>query len=489
VGKIDQLLSRLMQLVLIALFIFTPLAFSAVELWAYSSMELGILLLIVLGAFKMLSVGSSSRYASSPAAGFLQVSRSLLRQILTSFEGRIFLLFLSFLLLILLQAWALPAALSRFLSPKAFELRRLLFPPDTPLMLPLDRFPISYFPLATRVEFYKWAALGGLFFFLLYWGRTDEGKRTQWRVLPLVVFGMGAFESLYGIIEFFSGHRHILTMKAEAWVSSVTGTFLNRNNFAGYLLMVIPLSIGLFYSRQVFPASRRASWRHYLASLDGKAIALAFGIVVMILALLFSASRMGISSLLLSFGLITLIFRNPLKKEHIAWKSFFVLLFALVWATGIGLDPVIGRFFQSSDDLEWRWKFWVDTFRILLDYPILGTGLGTFAWVSPMYRSFPVAGWASHAENDLLQLATEVGLVGIVLLAVLSFLALKKAAVTIRALPFESPERYIAIGGLIGILALLFHSLVEKNIQVPANGFLFTFVLAMVCGMSRPERK
>jgi hypothetical protein len=37
---------------------------------------------------------------------------------------------------------------------------------------------------------------------------------------------------------------------------------------------------------------------------------------------------------------------------------------------------------------------------------------------------------------------------------------------------------------MIGILALMFHSLVERNIQIPANGFLYTLLWAIVLRMS-----
>jgi hypothetical protein len=36
------------------------------------------------------------------------------------------------------------------------------------------------------------------------------------------------------------------------------------------------------------------------------------------------------------------------------------------------------------------------------------------------------------------------------------------------------------MGSLVGILALMFHSLVEANIQIPANAFLFTFIFGLV---------
>jgi hypothetical protein len=45
------------------------------------------------------------------------------------------------------------------------------------------------------------------------------------------------------------------------------------------------------------------------------------------------------------------------------------------------------------------------------------------------------------------------------------------------------------MGGIVGILALMFHSLVERNIQVPANAFLFTFIWAAVLKISTKETR
>jgi len=42
---------------------------------------------------------------------------------------------------------------------------------------------------------------------------------------------------------------------------------------------------------------------------------------------------------------------------------------------------------------------------------------------------------------------------------------------------------------MVGILALMFHSLVERNIQIPANAFLFTFILAAVLTISAKQTR
>jgi O-antigen ligase len=101
-----------------------------------------------------------------------------------------------------------------------------------------------------------------------------------------------------------------------------------------------------------------------------------------------------------------------------------------------------------------------------------------------MYRSFHITGLVTHAENDYLQLASEVGLLGIGLLLVTFLFILFKGVSRIRSMSYENPKRYIGIGGLVGILALMFHSIVERNIQVPSNAFLYTFIWALVLKIS-----
>jgi O-antigen ligase len=209
----------------------------------------------------------------------------------------------------------------------------------------------------------------------------------------------------------------------------------------------------------------------------------------MILGLLFSASRMGIISLLLSFSLISFLFRESQRGQRFSKTTVLIFGLAFLWAAWIGLDAVISRFFTVSEGFEERWRIWVDTFRIFKTFPLIGSGLGTFFHVFPMYRSFHIRGLVTHAENDFLQLLSEVGLIGIgLLLFVFAFLFFR-VVLAIRSFHSGDSKKYIGIGGLVGILALMFHSLVERNIQVPANAFLFTFIWAAVLKISTKETR
>jgi O-antigen ligase len=119
----------------------------------------------------------------------------------------------------------------------------------------------------------------------------------------------------------------------------------------------------------------------------------------------------------------------------------------------------------------------------------MGSGLGTFIHIFPMYRSFHIQGLVTHAENDFLQLASEVGLIGIGLLLILFLFLFFKVVSGVRSLSQRDSKKYIGMGGIVGILALMFHSLVERNIQIPANAFLFVFIWALILKVSNNQKK
>jgi O-antigen ligase len=471
------MLTSLIKLIIIGLLIFTPIAFGSMEIWASSLMELGILMIIILGIIQNLfSLNSELR---TPNFQF----RTLNSKLPTIFLSL-------FLLLVLFQMIPLPAGIMKALSPKTYELRQVLSPlsfehsalslgPSVSSSPSALTFELSLFPFATQIEFLKWFALIGLFLYLLHSNLLDHRYRITSQLIVVIML-VGVFESLYGMFEFFSGHRHILNLDWSALSSSVTGTFINRNYFAGYLLMVIPLSLGFLFSREAIRRGGFRGWRHQLSSLDGKTLLIGFSVIIMILGLLFSASRMGILSLLISFSLISLLFRGSQREQRFSRPSILILGLAFLWAAWIGLDAVISRFFDVSESLKDRWMIWLNTFQIFKDFPIFGSGLGTFIELFPMYRSFHIRGLVTHAENDFLQLASEVGLIGIVLLVILFFFFLIKGVSGIRSMSHRDSGRYIRIGGLVGILALMFHSLVERNIQVPANAFLYMVLWALV---------
>jgi putative inorganic carbon (HCO3(-)) transporter len=452
-GWRNRVATYAVQSILILLTVFTPFAFGSVEVWAISLMELGILSILILSAVQGLS-RENSRNAP-----------------VNKRDKIIYAILLLFLCLAALQLIPLPRGLLKVVSPRTSTLRSTLSPEVSPLS-----FPISFVPFSTLFEFFKWFTLSGLFVFLLHWKKLKAGNPFRHKLITLI-FVTGVLQSLAGLLEFIIGSGSIIQI-AEGPVPFATGTFSNPNYFAGYLLMVLPLGIVLLRTRGL--GHEAGDWRHRIASVQGGAILTGFGVIVMALTLILSGSRMGILSLFLSVTAIGLLFADRQISRKVLNIPLVLLLLALLCAIYLGVDAVIERFYTASEGFQSRWTFWKNTVQIIKDFPLLGSGLGTFADVFPLYHTIHIRGFITHAENDFLQLGSEVGTVGAGLLLSLFVFLFVKAVTGIRSMSCKNPDRAVAIGGLTGILALMLHSIVERNIQVPANAFLYTVLWAIV---------
>ncbi|MCX5641979.1 MAG: O-antigen ligase family protein [Candidatus Omnitrophica bacterium] len=131
----------------------------------------------------------------------------------------------------------------------------------------------------------------------------------------------------------------------------------------------------------------------------------------------------------------------------------------------------------SSDQ---RILVWQSTLKIFRDFPIIGTGLGTFASIFPAYRSEDIIKKVfSFAHNEYLQLLSEVGIVGFLIFfvgfAVFFFRTIKQL--------FRRHDRTavaLTSAGLAGLCAGFVHALVDFPFRVPANGLLLALILGVV---------
>ena len=470
-----MIFDHLLTFLLILLIIFTPLARGSMEFWTFSVMELGILLLIVLWAIsrirneRITSEGKSSAREMDLISCHGTGTGELLPT--TCVVVVVWGLFLG---LILFQEVGLPVSWIDLFSPKTSMFRQHLHVGDEPLRT----IPLSFFPYGTRTEFLTWVVFGGFFLFLLHW-RPDHESRVN-RHLILAILMVGAFEALCGLFGFLGVRNPLFAFDEAEGIRSGAGTFVNRNHFVGYLLMVIPLTIGFLFAHEAKQKGRSKRLIDRLSSMDGKALLISFSIIVMILALFFSTSRMGILSLFLSFVVVMILLKGPSGEKLFFRRSAFFIGAALLCGVWIGLEAVVGRFFGMAEDFKLRGMIWTSTFDMIKDFPLFGAGLGTFAQVFPMYRSFHIRGLVTHAENDFLQLASETGLLGFGLLLALFVVLFFKAVLRIRSFSARDPRRYSAIGGLVGVVAIMFHSHVERIIQVPANAFLYTMLWGFI---------
>jgi len=115
--------------------------------------------------------------------------------------------------------------------------------------------------------------------------------------------------------------------------------------------------------------------------------------------------------------------------------------------------------------------------KMLEDYPLFGTGAGTFYTAFTRYRGHDIPDFYDHVHNDYIQFLAETGLVGLALALGLPAFALALAVLAL-ARRRDPLARGFAFAVLMGLCSIGIHSAVDFNLQIPANALAFMVLLA-----------
>jgi len=298
---------------------------------------------------------------------------------------------------------------------------------------------------------------------------------------------MGIFQALYGLFELYSKNPRILFYKKIYGLDTVTGTFVNRNHFSGYLEMIIPLTIGLIIARIDLFSMTGLKWRERILRFSERGFAvnliLSLCVVFMSIAILLSKSRSGVFLLIFSFILffvMTVMYYGQIVHSQIWVKRFLQVIFLIIIFASlyVGIGATMERFAMEELLMTGRPIVWSNASGIASDFPVFGSGLGTFASLYPAYEEV-WRGRYSHAHNDYLEYLSELGAIGLILLLGGIFFLLYHSFRIWRER--KHPEvKGLTLGGIIAVSSLLIHSIGDFNLHIPANMLLFTLVLSLI---------
>jgi O-antigen ligase len=171
---------------------------------------------------------------------------------------------------------------------------------------------------------------------------------------------------------------------------------------------------------------------------------------------------------------------RKLSGRTITFFASLLVIDLLVVGNFFGIEKVAERIQQTSIQREEdRYDTDRDALAMLRDFPLTGIGAGTFHAVYPMYTSaVVVTGFTRHAHDDYLQFACEFGLV---FAAVLGAVVLVSVWTAVRAQLKRRDQLLQGMGfaATMAIVALLIHSAVDFNLQIPANAAMFVVMLAL----------
>lgn len=307
-------------------------------------------------------------------------------------------------------------------------------------------------------------------------------RRTHLRWIFYILVLSGTLQAFYGVLMVLSGTEYVfLQEKTSRGVA--TGTFINRNHFAGYLVMCLSLGIGLLIAQ--LGEGTMHSWRQFLRNvfawiLSPKMI-LRLCLVVMVIALVMTHSRMGNTSFfaaLLIAGVAGLLLSRHAPRSTLILLTSLVVIDIFIVGTWFGLEKVQQRLEQTRLEHESRDEVGLDTYTYWQNYFWTGSGLATYEQVFPAYQQEWLREFYDHAHNDYLEFAAETGVVGFVLVGGL-FLSAGIAAFRAQFHQRSTLCRGIGFGTGMAIVALAIHSSADFNLQIPANAATFTVILAL----------
>jgi len=387
-------------------------------------------------------------------------------------------------LLVLVQLWVflqlipIPRPIVEALSPQAYAWHIK----EGWLSLSLDREYGKYYLL-------RGCAFTAGFFLTIALVNTHDRVKM---LLQVLVFS-GTFQAAYGALMVLSGLELGFFVEKYVGQGVATGTFVNRNHLAGYLVMCLAAGIGLLLSQLATESA--PNWkeriRRWLRLLLSSKIRLRIYLAVMVIALVLTRARMGNIAFFTALGLagaIALYTGRCFSTRVVVFLASLFLVDMLILGKWFGFDKLLQRLEQTNPGGEarvWSSKYTLD---YIMEFPLTGSGGGSFYGIFPNFQAPSLQGFHVHAHNDYLEFVAELGLPATAALVAFVALALHSAYRVQR-------ERHTALYKGVGfavtmtILWAAIHSTTDFNLQIPANALTFVTILALAFitrGLYRP---
>ena len=380
----------------------------------------------------------------------------------------IIILVLCWLGFVYLQTIDVGSGLLGLVSPQALRLHSDLFEIGVEA-----RNSISIDVQHSRVQLLKYCAYAAVLILVL--GTLRSRRRIKLFVYWLIAIGVA--EAVFGLYVASTGFVIFPEAGSEA---PRMGSFVNRNHFAGFLALIISLTLGLW----TVPLHRRhpdARWGSMLPGSDRgmlHIVLISAALLAMVAAMILSNARapaLALAAGLAGMMLLARIFKGPWAKELLL--GLIVLPVVLVTVLVIGYDDSLLRIAGSDFLADERYAQNRLGLGVVPDFWLAGVGAGNYEWILPAYRDGSLRFLTyDHAHNDYLELLIEQGAIGFALIGAAVALIFYKLLVGYRERR-DYLMRGILFGVLLALAVMLVHALVEFVFQIPANAVFF-FALA-----------
>ena len=319
-------------------------------------------------------------------------------------------------------------------------------------------------------------------------GLLASHDRTGANLLTQAAGLSAAAYALYGIVAFLVDPAELLGFNKTAYVEDLTGTFVNRNTAATFFGMALILWTVRLLSELEDRLPRtitsvRDLGNALLNSPTREMVISALCVCLTLSALLMTRSRAGV---ILTFGALFAVAVLRLRERLRTRSGLLLGIAVLILVIGPGIEILGGtvaiRIGNEGLVDQGRLSAYASSLEIVRQYPLLGTGLGSFTDVFPAYRSGDIGtgGIWDRAHSTPLEIAVEMGIP--VTAAVIVFWLAGLGQLLRGSLQRRRGSRFIITAFGIGLLGSL-HAFVDFSPQVP--GFAVVWLALLGCGLSQ----
>ena len=314
----------------------------------------------------------------------------------------------------------------------------------------------------------------------VYW-LTRALRAWQLRRLVLIFLAMALAQAAIGLMQY-----GMATTPDAFWHfglgggQQARGTWTSRNNFAGFLNGALMVALALFmatlgrHKAMVGQETLRerlvyfASWQGHQAFVYG------FIALIVLLAVIFTRSRMGILCSMLGVAAVTVLFARRIGGDNVYGLSGTVVASVLGAAIAIGLGPVVSRFAVNDPLQDGRAVIFAGTLEGIGQFFPLGSGVGTYVKVFPRFQDLAHAFHTiNRAHNSYLEWLFTGGFLAALLIAGCLFVYARQ---WLRLGHVWSEFRFLQMGAGLGCALTLIHDLADYNLSIPANLVYFAFL-------------
>ena len=314
--------------------------------------------------------------------------------------------------------------------------------------------------------------------FLIYFAvpQIIQSKRNLNLLFQLIII-IGLAHVVFGvIIEIFNLYQKLIIYEKKDYLSSLTGFFINRNNFSYFLLIIFVINFYYlgFYKKYFLNSKKNTS--KFFQFISSNLIIYRMSLVFISVGIILTKSRAGNLSFMIILFSIFLI--EYLKNKKLTFNLILVisvlLLDLLILSNILGLEALIDRVAATSIEGEAsRLSVFLIGLKEFLNFPILGYGYGGFEVLyrlnHDIYQTF-----YNHVHNDFIQFLGEFGILGFSLFSFWIFRIIQNFK---RNLNKNIYELNMII--ILTFLITFIHGSLDFALHIPGNIYLLFFILSL----------